>query len=382
MKHVAVNVLYSNRVKIMDQTASTPTNRPPSIRKIAKQAGVSASTVSRVLNNRSTAVPIAEQTRQKVLQACETLRYQPNIHALRLFSGRSNCLAAMIPPLGLKFRGINTYSDTNLQLSISGMMRAASEAGLHLMLFPSDSRMLEKEEHLNLFRNRSIDGMLIWGATPRDMPYVTELEKEGWPVVLLNSHVSDEKTPHIRVDNYKGADTLAKHLIDLGHEKISYISGPDTSDASRARYLGFTQACTEAKVQLTIHQSSFEFENGQTIARQIFTSNDRPTAIAAVNDMVALGVLDTADELGIKVPDELSVTGADDIFPYYKPRLTTFATPMEKLGQTAVRLMIEILNNTDHWPDFHEQNKHIIPGQLIIGSTTRSIGPTKLQNSD
>ena len=122
-----------------------------------------------------------------------------------------------------------------------------------------------------------------------------------------------------------------------------------------------------------IHESTFEFDSGRSVAHKIFTSSECPTAIAAVNDMVALGVIDAADELGIKVPDEISVTGADDIFPHYKPRLTTFNTPMEDLGRKAVGLLIEIINDAGCWHKVRNANKHVISGQMIFGKTTSHV---------
>jgi LacI family repressor for deo operon, udp, cdd, tsx, nupC, and nupG len=294
--------------------ATRPAKAGPSIREIAKHAGVSPSTVSRVINGRDTGIPIAEQTRQVVLQACEALRYQPNIHAQRLFAGRSNSIAVMIPPHGKVLPGAASYTDPNLVKTLAGIMDESTDRDQHLLLVTSSPRVIERDEHLKLFRSRSIDGMLIWGAVASDWNYLSQLQDEGRPILLVNGCVQNDDVPYVSVDNRRGGQRAAVLLA----------------------------------------------------------KKDRPTAIAGVGDLVAIGAIEAADAMGLRVPQDLSVTGADDAFEYHKPRLTTFRTPMEELGRKAVGLLLSILDDPQAWPAVRNRNEHVVQGQLVLGRTTAS----------
>lgn len=351
----------------------------PSIREIARQAGVSASTVSRVLNGRDTRIPIAEQTRQEVLDACRTLRYQPNIHAQRLFAGRSNSVAVMIPPHGGVLPGAASYTDPNLATTLAGMLDAATDRGQHLVLVASDPRVLESGDHLNLFRNRSIDGMLIWGAIESDWAYLSQLREEGHPFVLVNGCVRDEQVPYVSVDNRRGGQALAEHLIALGHRRIAFLAGPETASMGVARREAFVEVCRVAGAELTVVPGEFEFESGRQRAADLLAGSRRPTAIAAVDDLVAMGVMEAAATCGLRVPEDLSVTGADDAFAYYKPRLTTFHTPMEELGRRAIGLLLDLLDDDQAWHGMLRSNTHIVQGRLVLGQTT---GPPPKEGFD
>lgn len=342
----------------------------PSIREIARQAGVSASTVSRVLNGRHTRIPIAEQTRKVVLEACRALRYQPNIHAQRLFAGRSNSIAVMIPPHGGVLPGAASYTDPNLAKTLAGMLDAATERSQHLVLVASDPRVLENGDHLNLFRSRSIDGMVIWGAIESDWTYLAQLQEEGHPFVLVNGCVRNDQVPYVSVDNRRGAEALAEHLIGLGHRRIAFLAGPETASMGVARRDAFVEVCRAAGAELTVVPGEFAFESGRQRAADLLARSQRPTAIAAVDDLVALGVMEAAEAHGLRVPADLSVTGADDAFAYYKPQLTTFRTPMEDLGRKAITLLLDLLDDETAWTATLRSNSHIVRGELVLGQTT------------
>ncbi|MFA9476687.1 LacI family DNA-binding transcriptional regulator [Phycisphaerales bacterium AB-hyl4] len=312
------------------------TYRPPSIREIARRAGVSPSTVSRVVNKRVTTVPIAENTRKKVLEACRRLNYQPNIHATRLFAGRSNSIAFVVPQDTVGF------SDVNLGKTLSALSVSAAAAGQEILLLTVDDRFLRSRKHISLFRSRSIDGMLIWGATPQHEAFIGELAQQGnWPVVIVNGSSAGKGLPRLLVDNRAGGAMMAEHLCSLKHQRIAFLSGPATVMASTARLEGFKAACERFGVEPEVVEGDFTLESGRALAEQLLSRPKPPTAIAGVNDSVALGVMEAADALGIRVPEALSVTGGDDVFPYYRPALTTFHAPMEELGRDGVRLLLE-----------------------------------------
>lgn len=360
-------------------TVSGRSNGGVSIREIARVAGVSPSTVSRVINShRGLPVPIKESTRRKVLQSCRELRYQPNIHALRLFSGQSGSLAVCIPPAGQVLPNTDSYSDPNLAHTIDGMLDVATKLGLHLVLFSSDEKLIAAGAHLKLFRSRSVDGMLIWGARLDRHAFIDDLVREKHPIVLVNSHGVNEVIPHVIVDNHAGAQMLARHLLDLGHRRISFLAGPETTGVAKARREGFEEVCRQAGAQLSVVEGSFSFESGRDLAARLLTGAAPPTAIAAVDDLMALGVIEAARTRGVRVPEDLSVTGADGSYPYYNPRLTTFHAPMRELGCYAVQLLVKLLANPAAWKKAQARRSHIFAGELDAGETTANPRPRRL----
>lgn len=341
-----------------------------SVREIAKLAGTSASTVSRVLNNRNTKIPIAEETRRAVLDASRRLKYQPNIHAKRLFARRSNSIAVMVPPRGGVLPGAASYADPNLARTLGGMLEVATDAEQHLIVMASDMRAIKRREHLNLFRNRSIDGMLIWGAVEEDWSYINELRDEGHPFVLVNSHVKNSSVPHVSVDNQAGASEIAEHLIKLGHRRIAFLAGPDTASIAVDRRDMFVKVCRDGGVDVTVATGEFSLESGCALAMTLLSGAQRPTAIAAVDDLMALGVLEAAEASGLRVPNDLSVTGADHASAYCRPQLTTFEAPMERLGRLSFKLLMRLLEEPQAWPRIAAAGEHITKGKMVLGQTT------------
>jgi len=319
--------------------------RTPSIREIARAAGVSASTVSRALGSARDSTEISDATRDKIITICKRLKYQPNVHATRLFSRRSNAIAFAAPvgnPDGLN------YTDPNLAKTLTGLTNAASRHGQQLVLLEINDEFIESKQYLQVLRNRSVDGMIIWGALEKDREFVSEITREHWPVILANGSLDRlDGTISILVDNRAGGALMARKLIELGHRHICFLKGSFTFRAAEERQRGFEEVCRAAGASMDVRATgdriSDFFEAAARTTREILSSPSHPTAIAAMSDLLGLGAIEGARQLGLRVPEDVSITGGDDAFPLNRPRLTTFRAPMEEIGrQSLVTLLSRI----------------------------------------
>lgn len=344
--------------------------RQPSIRDIASIAGVAPSTVSRVLNRRDTGVKVTRRTRERIQDACNRLNYHPNVHARRLFAGRSDTLAVVVPPLSSMPVAPGGYQDPNLAETLADLTVDASRASQDLLLVTADQRFLETRRYVDLFRGRVIDGMLVWGARPTDQEYIQTLVTEAFPIVLLNGHIPAASVPHVVADNRGGAAALARRLLDAGHRRIAYIAGPETARAAVQRHAGVLAALTEAGVELQHNLPGvFSYECGVELGGSLLDQRTPPTAIMAVNDLVAMGIVEAVIQRGLKVPEDVSVTGGDGAFPYYRPALTTFTVPMAEIGQRGLQLLLQLIENPDAWAEWRHAGRQNVPVQIQPGKT-------------
>lgn len=346
----------------------------PSIREVAHQAGVSASTVSRVLNARPGVPRVSKKVREHVLATCRQMQYSPNVHATRLFARRSNVLAFAIPGWGDLSDSALYPSDPNLAMTLGGVTDEAIRHNQQIVLMPLNAQCLQERRHLGVFRDQSIDGMIVWGALLDNRVFLDEIAREGWPIVIVNGHVDEgHLIPSVQLDNRMGGALVARHLISLGHRRIGYIGGPATVRAAAERQEGFLLACREAGVEPLVRPGRFAYRAGMQIGSAFLCMEQPPTAIATVSDLVAQGVLAAARQHGVSIPDQLSVAGAEDVFPYSHPRLTTFRAPMIELGQQAARVIINRIDMADRGEAVPLATEQFLPVKMIQGQTTAPV---------
>lgn len=342
------------------------------IRDIAKEAGVSPSTVSRVLNGRSSNVPIAEKTKQRVEAVAKLLGYQPNIHAKRLFSKKSNVIGMLVPPMdktvGDGF-GFPEHVDTCVTEAQNGILDVLRRRGYHLMINVADEKFIQDKVYLDLFRSRSVDGLLIWGICLAD-EYTRELLETQRAFVLMNSHQQAQSNSCI-VDNCDASAKLARHLLDLGHKRIAYIKGWDTSTVGIERFTGFQGVMEQAGLfdDTLVFQGDYSVESGRIACREILRHNSDITAIACANDCMAIGVIDALEQAGVDVPGDISVTGADASFPYYRPSLTSFKPPYYDIGMQSAQWLVDYLD-TENNKDKSLELKKVFSPRMVYGNTT------------
>jgi DNA-binding LacI/PurR family transcriptional regulator len=253
---------------------------------------------------------------------------------------------------------------------LSGIVAAATDRGQDVLLLRADAAFTANGKHLSLFRGGAVDGMLIWGAVRGDAGYIRALRGEGWPVVPMNGFVGDEAAPHLLVDNRRGAFEVAQYVLGLGHRRVAILAGPASARAAVERRDGAVAACRAAGVECRVYPGEFSFESGHNRTQRLLRGKWRPTALLCTNDRTALGAIEAALETGLRVPTDLSVAGADDAFPYYRPRLTTFRAPMYEMGMLGVRLLLDCLEWPARWNELKTANGHIFGAELKPGATT------------
>lgn len=343
-----------------------PTRRTTSA-DVAARAGVSRTTVSFVLNDRLD-VAIPPVTRQRVLDAAASLSYIPHGPARDLARGstRSICLVLHRTPADIG-------GDALLAEVLKGLVASARSAGFRVLV---DSVPPGSGTFADMLRSSHADGLVVAGPTFDDAELL-DLARDGYPIVLQGELVGFDG-PSVDVDNHAAAVTAVNHLIGLGHRRIACITnGPRNFTAAAARLSGYRHALVEAGIapDPTLEgAANFDASSGhEAILRILDAAGSAPDAVFAASDVVALGVLGGLRQRGLRVPDDLSLIGFDDISlaGHVHPRLTTIRVPARQLGEATGRAMIERLAG-----DFMA-TRTLLPTQLIVRDSVRTRTPVR-----
>ncbi|HJV94913.1 MAG TPA: LacI family DNA-binding transcriptional regulator [Albitalea sp.] len=295
------------------------------IKDVAREARVSVATVSRALNGHSNVTP---ETRDHVLGVAARLRFIPSEAARTLISRRTHTVGALLPDLHGEY-----FSEL-----IRGIDLAARARGLHLLVSSSHGDAAEAAAALRAMNGR-VDGLLVmsphvnadflWGNVP-----------EGLPAVLMNTRVAEGKHSSFAVDNYGGAFAMVRHLVERGHKRIAFVAGPDSNFEAQERLRGYRAALAELlpEAHEDVLQGDFTQESGWRVGNQVVALTERPTAVFASNDMMAIGCLSAFNEAGLQVPRDIALAGFDDIpiSRYVNPPLTTVRAQITELGALAL----------------------------------------------
>lgn len=324
------------------------------IRDVAARAGVSVATVSRVLNGKEL---VREATSAQVLEAARTLRYVPNLAARSLSIRRSQTIGIVLPEMHGEF-----FSEV-----IRGIDLAARHSGYHLLVSGSHSDAAEMVEVVEAMRGR-VDGLVVMAPDVA----VDELSDQ-LPLVLLNSN--DQRHAAITVDNFGGARAMMRHLASLDHKRIAFITGPAQNADARERLRGYRQSMRGTDARPIEVRGDFSEASGFAAAREIAKMNPRPTAIFAANDSMAIGALGALSEAGLRVPQDISVVGFDDIpiACYVTPQLTTIGVDIAELGRRAFAVLIEAIAQ----PQKRERRRERITTTLVVRRSSATPGKKK-----
>ena len=307
---------------------------------VAKIAGVSPSTVSRVMNSPEI---VAEDTRQKVANTVKELSYIPNMMAASMPRRRTNYIGLIIPDI------------TNIFFSnlVRGVQDICEKHGYSVLVVNSDDSQEKEGRYLKLLYSRRVDGVILTVAGYREKEFPKEelslLEKMN--IVLIDREINGMTTPIVKVNNFSGAYSAVKYLLTMGHRKIMYLAGIEGTRTNQEREKGYLSALKEARIswkkELT---ADFRLDTAyQKIIvywPQLQNSGDLPTAIFAANDLMAIGALKAFTQLKVRVPEDISIIGFDNI-PFSDctyPPLTTIAQPTYLMGQKAVETLIKLIN--------------------------------------
>lgn len=336
--------------------ARRKTSHEVTIIDVAKEAGVSYSTVSRVVNNKSYVKP---DTREKVLQAMTRLGYQANLQARSLAGGRSNVIGLLVVDLTTQYMG-------EIMRGIDGVLAANQ---YELMLYTTHRRKTKESAYVNMMARGLADGLLI--ILPREPEaYLESLRQREFPYVLIDQLGIDDRDASVVCANYQGGYEATKHLIDLGHKRIAIITGWMDMISAQHRLDGYRAALTDHNIpsdESLIVKGDFTQSCGFIGTNQLLDLPEPPTAIFASNDVSAMGVMNAVQTHNLKVPEDISIVGFDDIpmAPILSPQLTTVRQPLTDMGKLATELLLDLI----HKPE-DAQTGIVLPTQLIIREST------------
>ncbi|MBS4193603.1 LacI family DNA-binding transcriptional regulator [Lederbergia citri] len=309
------------------------------IKDIAEKAGVSITTVSRVLNQKEEGM--SQKTREKVLKVMEEVDFQPNQFARGLVTKRSKTFGLIVPNIS------NPYFPELCR----GVEDEANESEYSLIICNSDDQTDKEKRYLRLLEEQQVDGIIFSAKDYLDPSDEEQLSRAKIPFVLIDRGKEEKKHSGVFLDNDKGGYLAGKHLIELGHRNIACIIGPRSIALSNDRLEGFQRALRESGVELLpshIIEGNFQMEMAYHKSKDLLMKKE-VTAIFACNDMMACGVYRMAHELGIRIPTDLSIVGFDDIplISALIPKLTTIRQDTYQMGREAVKLLIQKLDNIE-----------------------------------
>jgi LacI family transcriptional regulator len=306
------------------------------LKTIAEETGLSITTVSRALAGYD---DVNEETRQKIVAIAQRLGYQPNLAARHLRSKHTQTIGMVIPLTSY-------FSDPFFMELLSGVGRQAAEYGYDLLL----SAQQPGEDELNTYRrmvaSSRIDGMVVARVLKED-PRIAFLKEARHPFVVFGRSEFNDY-PHIDVDGEAGMRAVVRHLAELGHRRIALILSPRELAFTAMRYAGYVQGLREVGIepdQAYLAEGALTPESGYTAALRLLDQVRPPTAIAACNDMMAIGAMQAAQTKGLEVGRDIAVTGFDDILPaaHARPPLTTVRQPIYLIGRQALDMLIQTI---------------------------------------
>ncbi|MFN8218025.1 MAG: LacI family DNA-binding transcriptional regulator [Solirubrobacterales bacterium] len=305
---------------------------------VAEHAGVSLSTVSYVVNDSG---PVAEDRRSRVLDAIRVLNYTPNESARSLKRRSASTIGLIVPDLA------NQY----FALVAEGVERAASERDVLVVLCVPQATGKSDEFYARLLRSQRLDGVVYLSATGTLPTLMLELSRSG-AVVLVDEQMPGFELPAIVADNRRGARELAQHVLEQGHDRLAVIGGPSPLWSAGQRLAGYREALAAARKnpdEIPLFEGDYRQQAGHELAARALAPppGERPTALLCANDLMAIGALEYCKSAGIRVPDDVSIVGFDDVpvASLVTPRLTTTRQPAHHLGAAAASLLFDLISD-------------------------------------
>lgn len=311
---------------------------------VAEHAGVSISTVSYVLNNSG---PVAAPRRARVLDAVRVLNYTPNESARNLKRRSASTVGLVVPDLSNPF----------FAMLAEGVERAASARDVLVVLCAPEATGSAESLNGRLLRSQRLDGIIYLSGAATSPSSLLELTRLG-PVVLVDEQLPGFDLPAVVSDNRRGARELAKHVLDQGHERVVVIGGPKELWTAEQRLAGYREAFAASgrdPDEVPVLFGDYRQQSGTELAEQLLSVDVavRPTALLCANDLMAIGALEYCKHVGIRVPEDVSVVGFDDL-PFASlltPRLTTVRQPAREMGEGAANVLFDLLEGkTDGRP--------------------------------
>lgn len=329
------------------------------IRHVAKHSGFSVATVSRALQHPD---KVAAKTREKIMASVNLLGYKPNLMAVKLRSGKSHNILVLVP----------TIANLFFARVIAGMQDEALKQGYSILLANTLANPSTEREYARMVQTSQADGLIQLRAYN---PF-TELESQSLgflPMVNACEVLDNIDCPTVALDNQAASKTMTDYLISIGHRRIGLVKGPQSSPLTLARLAGYCEALADANIPFDenlLFSGDFTLKSGRLAGQRILESKEPPTAVFCENDETAIGAIQAFKQAGLRVPQDVSVAGFDDIAfaGFCDPPLTTISQPAEDFGKTAVNLLIDLITEKKS-----KQTRVTMPFELIVRQSTQAI---------
>jgi DNA-binding LacI/PurR family transcriptional regulator len=305
---------------------------------VASHARVSVSTVSYVLNNSG---PVAAERRARVLDAIRVLNYIPNESARSLKRQSASTIGLVVPDLANQF----------FALVAEGVERAASARDVLVVLCAPEATAQPETEHARLLRSQRLDGVIYLSSAGTSPSSLLELADLG-PVVLVDEQMPGFNLPAVVADSRRGAREVAQHVLEHGHERVTVIGGPTELWTAEQRLAGYREAYAGGghnPDQIPVLVGDYRQESGTQLAARALEVpvDERPTALLCANDLMAIGAIEYCKSVGLRVPEDVSIVGFDDlpVAQLLTPRLTTVRQPAREMGERAADVLFDLLED-------------------------------------
>lgn len=329
-----------------------------SIKDVAREAGVSIATVSRVLNDIDV---VNEDTKKKVLDAIKLLGYRPNIVARSLKTQRTKTIGILIPDISSQF-----YPEI-----VRGAEDVANIYDYNVILCNSDFDVMKEKEYLRVLKEKMVDGVIYMSSSLNEeiLDLINELDLK---TILVETSDKEGALPSVTIDNVSAAYEGTKYLIEKGLKEFAFIGvKEDTMNAWGERYLGFEKAIKEANLKVEddlVYFKNLKVKTGYEAIEKFVESNKKFDSIICASDEIAIGAINALRENGINVPEDVSVIGFNNnaVSSYFHPRITTISQPSYDMGSVAMRMLIKLLNKKEL-----EQGHYVLDYELIKRDSTK-----------
>lgn len=340
---------------------------------VARESGFSPSTVSIVLNEAPLSRYVAATTKEQIRKTAEVLGYFPDIFARSLRSRRSHTIGVLIFDI----------SDPFCLLILRGIERALHPTPYLPLIMDAQNEWNQFEGYLRLLMERRVEGLIVvanWLFEERGL--LAQVRKKNLPIVVVGRDLSHDGFQSVIVENESGGYVAAEHLYDFGHRKIAVVRGPEKLTDSRGRWNGIQRFAAERGLKINprhVRQlagsldSASGFEDGAKLTRELLRESPSFSALIAFDDLTALGVIRALSSAGVRVPDDCSVIGFDDIpaVSFSTPGLTTIRQPMEKMGALAAERVLAMLSDQEEPSVSGPLLEMLEPALIVRGSTRR-----------
>lgn len=322
----------------------------PNIREVARTAGVSVATISRVLNHPE---KVSADTKERIERIMKEMDFSPNVFARSLNLKRSFTLALVIPDI---------VNPQYMEIA-RGVEQVAHEKGYNLLLCNTEKNLEKERNYIRLLLDKKIDGIIL-AFTLLGQEDFDEIREKKVPLVLFGQNILRNNISSVYSDFKEGAYLAVTHLVNLGFRRIAYIGGSGDQLENRDKTLGYSEALLDSGLGQSkelMFQGNDDMDSGYLAAVKLLKLNPRPDAIFVANDLMAIGAIDALKDRGVRIPDDISVIGYDNIqmAAHTEPRLTTVSWPVHKMGLISARILIDEVE--DMTGDVAAQNVFLSP---------------------